>query len=184
MHPRPARVAYVKHLQHQSGCAGTRVPTHDLLRTKSGTCNSPTLQRHRETTSHRLCAGCEIRTRGLRKRKPARQPAETVDPQPQSAAAAAAAPATVAMRCVGFELKSSSKISQKAKHTNVRIVRQVASCAQIPAIIAVSHIVYSATAKFKVLYKREKQSPVYKSSVNEVNELTTLGPARRHAREH
>ena len=159
MHPRPARVAYVKHLQHQSGCAGTRVPTHDLLRTKSGTCNSPTrsvlwccrcptLQRHQETTSHRLCAGCEIRTRGLRKRKPARQPAETVDPQPQSAAAAAAAaPATVAMRCVGFELKSSSKISQKAKHTNVRIVRQVASCAQIPAIIDVSHIVYSATAK-------------------------------------
>ena len=156
MHPRPARVAYVKHLQHQSGCAGTRVPTHDLLRTKSGTCNSPTrsvlwccrcptLQRHQETTSHRLCAGCEIRTRGLRKREPARQPAETVDPQPQSAAAAA--PATVAMRCVGFELKSSSKISQKAKHTNVRIVRQVASCAQIPATIDVSHSVYSTTAK-------------------------------------
>ena len=42
MHPRPARIASAKHLQHQTDYAGTHVPTHDLLRTKSGTCNNPT----------------------------------------------------------------------------------------------------------------------------------------------
>ena len=39
---RPARIACAKHLQHSNGYTGTHVPTHDLLSTKSGTCNSPT----------------------------------------------------------------------------------------------------------------------------------------------